>query len=243
MDLFRFLTLLNGAMRFARVDTFEDKWEGLSRVLPWQPPKERGLAEEQYADFISGHKKWLQRIKRSVFVSCWTLAPESIPLWKIYGSYDAGIAVQSTEARFRRNVHLGGFPSNLAGPVEYYETLPAPDFNYSESVNLSWPLACELHLRKRKCFEFEREWRAVIARRGPNLTGEGPPFNGDKGKSIIVPIRDISDLIERVLVSPLASDSFLKTVETVSQKFGLNVKPKRSRLAQRRPKQTVEPPI
>ena len=88
MNLFKFLSLLSTrTLRFARSDTFEDKWEGLSRAIRYSPPKEVTLAEKIYADSVSEHDNWRrQQMKKSIFVSCWTQAQESIPMWNLFGS-------------------------------------------------------------------------------------------------------------------------------------------------------------
>jgi len=235
VDLPRFLSLLTGTLWFARADTFEDKWEGFSRAISrgkgTDGAQQENLALRAYEKVISQHKDWRRQLNKCVYVNCWTLAAESIPMWKIYGSYDTGIAIQSSVERFRKSVQLEGFAEHKTSHVEYFDTLPLPDFDYSKGIEFSWPKACELHLRKRSCFKFEQEWRAVIV-------GWGSDRNSYKNKGIQVPVV-VDDLIERVFVSPLASDSFLRTVTTASEKFGLKVMPRRSELARRRPRQAV----
>ena len=221
MDLPKFISLLRtDALWFARVDTFEDKWEGISRHIPFPSSKEGHPA---YLNFVKTHCRWRKSLNKRVFINCWTLEQESIPMWKNYASFDSGIAVQSTVGRVTHSVKMSGFNLQEGGLVEYYDALSEADFDYSSAINFSWPKAFELHLRKRSCFSFEREWRALII---------GNEKNRKKG--IEVPVV-VNDLIERVLVSPLATASFLKTVTVVSEKFGLNVSPKKSQLARSRP--------
>ena len=229
MDLPKFISLLTGMIWFARADTFEDKWEGFSRHIPALRTDE-GKIVKAFGDIIAKHQKWRTGIRKAIYISCWSMAEaESVPMWKIYGSYDLGIAVQSTTTKFEQSVDLADFPFQALGPVQYGDQL-APEFDYRKNANFSWPLACTLHLRKRECFSFENEWRAVLVARSCDK----------KKKGIRIRISP-ADLIERVFVSPLASASFLGTVASSCERFGLTVRPERSQLGRRKPSRSVKP--
>ena len=216
---------------FARLDTLEDKWEGLSRAIPYAPPPNGGEAHKKYEELVRQHHEWRLKLRTRSFVSCWTLEEsESIPLWKIYGSYEAGVAIQSTSSRFTESVRFPRqFPAHATGPVSYYDAIPAATFDYPKSVEFSWEKEFEISLQKRSSFKFEKEWRAIIVGNGR-----------DKARGIQVPVA-IDNLLENLFVSPAASERFLETVAAVAEKFGLKITPQRSMLARPRPR--VAPPI
>lgn len=202
MDLPKFVSLLSSrSLWFARADTFEDKWEAFSREVPYPIDGGNSTAEDhlrtlaRYHELIQTHRDWRRKLVRQLFVNCWVRAEyESVAMWKIYGSYAAGIAVQTTVGRFRRSVQ---FPRELPAlkmdSVQYYIDLPPPRFDYPKGTEFSWDAALEVALQKRACFEFEQEWRAVIWG-GTQL----------RGKGVQIPVV-IPSLVEQVYVSPLAS--------------------------------------
>ncbi|MBK5292775.1 MAG: hypothetical protein JJE04_14010 [Acidobacteriia bacterium] len=161
-------------------------------------------------------------------MNCWTLAEsESIPLWKIYASFNAGIVIQSTVDKFAKAVRFPeAYPAHTTGRVEYYDGLPPRVFDYNISVEFSWKKKFVINLQKRSCFDFEKEWRAIVVGNGH-----------DKGRGVQVPVV-LGDLIEAVVVSPAASASFFASVVALVQRFGLNVTARQSEFARSRPRQT-----
>jgi hypothetical protein len=237
MDLPKFGALLShpnvqagsvsGALWFARADTFEDRWEGLSRAVPFTRSSNVHPENEDMwlRELIPDHREWRRSLRRNSFISCWTAwDSELIPMWKSCAPYDAGIVIQSTVQRFKRSVPFPQeYPSCTTGLVRYYEEVPPTTFDYRANVEYSWEKAFEILLQKRRCFEFEKEWRAII----------NHPIKRKKGVNVPA---DVNGLIERVSVSPLASKSFLRTVATIAEKFGLDAEPKRSELARGLPR-------
>jgi hypothetical protein len=225
MDLPKFVALLSyapqvssadGALWFARAGTFEDRWEGFSRAVPFVNPQNE---EPRQAELVLAHLEWRRELRRRSFISCWTAwDTELIPMWKSCGAFGTGIVIQSDVQRFKRSVLFPKeYPSCCAGAVRYHKDLPQV-FDYVKNIEYSWKKEFEILLQKRASFAFEKEWRAIIVH----------PLKRKKG--INVPV-DVNGLVERVFVSPLASKSFLRTVASVAQQFGLKAKPERSELA------------
>jgi len=230
MSLAKFVSLLSrSALWFTRADTFEDKWEGLSRAIPCSCLADEATADEHYKRHIRIHAKWRRALPKRSFVNCWTMEADSIPMWRIYGSYDGGIAVQTSVEKFRQSVQFPKeFPARTMGPVLYYDSMPPYAFDYSKDTQFSWEKEFELILQKRPSYSFEREWRAVIV---------GSPRDTAKGTGIWVPVGSVDDLIERVLVSPLAPNWFLTDITELANTFKLKATPEPSAVARPRPKQ------
>jgi hypothetical protein len=114
------------------------------------------------------------------------------------------------------------------GPVRYYDSVPPYAFDYTKRVEFSWQKEFELILQKRSGYSFEEEWRAVIV---------GSPSDTARGTGIWVPVSSINDLIERVLVSPLAPNWFLSDVTALAKTLNLRATPEPSEFAQPRPRQ------
>jgi hypothetical protein len=221
MDFPKFVWLLNSnALWFSRADTFEDKWEALSTALPLPRSKEQNAALAAYALHVRQHKKWRSRLRNQLFITCWSAGAESIPMWKIYGSYDQGIAIQSTTQRFANALRIPSeLPSFRSGRVDYYSERPEPLFNYAVRAEFSWDATFKIALQKRACFQFENEWRTII-------------WAADKIKAtgIAIPII-VPELIERIYVSPVATDPFVESVQALLHRYDIKIAVEKSTLA------------
>ncbi|MFN7934252.1 MAG: DUF2971 domain-containing protein [Bryobacteraceae bacterium] len=230
LTLDKFLSLLQARkLWFSRSDTFDDRWEGFSHALPASRKMSGGTtaAIEAYLDGVRLHDNWMRgSMKRVVFVSCWSACPdESIPLWRIFAPGESGVAIRSTIPKFLKHVDMKShFAVYYTDHVKYYDGKPTADFDYSKELSASLETVCQINLRKRRCFEYEEEWRAV---------GIGKSHH--KGKGVLVPV-DLNSLVDRVVVSPLASRAFLDTIRSVAIKSGLGVQPERSTLERRLPR-------
>jgi hypothetical protein len=130
---------------------------------------------------------------------------ESDGMWKLYGKTDRCIAVQSTYKNLRTclqdNVYIG--------VVEYkdYENEWIPEGDYLYQT-----------ICKRKEFEYENEIRAILF---------SPPYennkiifkNNDGSTGKLVPIEP-GKLIERIVLSPSSSKSFIEEVKKATREHG-----------------------
>ena len=72
----------------------------------------------------------------------------------------------------------------------------------------------ELLRHKRKCFQYENELRLIGGSfdDSPHRMGDG---------IVYLPIADISNFVERVMVHPLADDGYVSLIEKICQYFGI----------------------
>jgi len=82
-------------------------------------------------------------------------------------------------------------------------------------------------LQKRSSFEFERQCRAVIVGRPSDTAKSGIP----------IMVSSINDLIERVVISPLAPNLLFTSVTELARAFKLKATPESSEFARPRPRQ------
>jgi len=214
-------------------------------------PYEGFCAEAQYRDYPSvdtdrgrqsltspremSHEEFFSRMGRYsaqvcmnardyIYVNSWCLAPESMAMWRIYGSLEDGVAIKSSSGQYQRAARFE-FPSQYhLGPVKYHEDLEScreVRRDFSERVQLGselWKEILQLAFHKRACYDHEREWRAAVYKdAAPNARGIQVDF-------------DLDLLVSAVYVSPRAASFFLRTVEATMDKFGLRKPVERSAL-------------
>jgi hypothetical protein len=134
---------------------------------------------------------------------------ESDAMWKLYVKGEQGIAIRSTAHRFdtsisdaeRNQVHLG-----VVRYVDYAsDVIPEGD-------------TVMPFMFKRRHFEYEREFRALIQHlpvREGRLDWSSPP-DADIKLSI-----NLDELISVLVVPPGASAAFADTVRSLSRKYGV----------------------
>jgi len=208
MDFTKFVALLDTqSLYFARSDRFDDPYEGATSHANFD------LREIVYQETITPEMltlmsrltKWT---REWTYVSCWHLNEhESWAMWKLYGSLEGAIAIQSTYSKLleclKDNAHVN------VGIVKYidYESEWLPE------GNLYWPF-----LHKRKYFEHEKEIRAIIQKMPVNEKNEIPIGKANEKQGVIVPL-NLSDFIEKIYVSPNSPQWFYELVESVIKRF------------------------
>jgi hypothetical protein len=88
---------------------------------------------------------------------------------------------------------------------------------------IGWTLGEPYIVHKRKSFEHEQEFRAVV------YCNETCAFDRVGQKGLLVPI-DIAKLIEEIFVSPTSQSPLLEVVAGLTKKYGLKATVLRSRV-------------
>ncbi len=205
MSVAKLLDILeNECLHFARLDQFEDPWEG-------EPPS--NLLWDLHASFdakliqIADHAR--RRSKLEFFVSSWYLAEhEPASMWKQYLGSDNSLAVCSTYGQLRQVLHATSRRIYL-GLVQY------------DPLAGSRPLQpFEFVMSKRKSFEHEKEVRALLW----NISDPLPLLEelaqtAPRGISVnIIP----QNLIETIVVSPAAPNWLAPIIEKVLVRYKHN---------------------
>jgi hypothetical protein len=204
MSFAKFASLLaTRALYFARLDKFEDRFEGHLTKPTFE------LMAETLRDL------YLEKRQRTI-VNCWCISQhESVALWRTFIRSGEGIAIRSTFARLRDSFEPRGILAEakvMIGKVQYVD-FETHDFCNSERIAFNTFLPM---LHKRRFFEFEHELRAVISPDGPiwdQVIRNTPGWR--------VPV-DLDKLIVAIHVAPDSQPWFRETIASCAQAFSLD---------------------
>ncbi|HEY5799813.1 MAG TPA: hypothetical protein VIT92_06315 [Burkholderiaceae bacterium] len=145
--------------------------------------------------------------RKRTFISCWHANEhESEAMWKLYStSIDNAIAVQTTYRRLYES--LGCNPEIQIGAVQYIDLT-------NDFANIN-----DAFWRKRKSFEHEREVRAVVRKHDGTENG-------------LEVSCDVSQLVQRVVVSPRAPEWFTSLVIDICRVYGFRLAVEHSAMIQ-----------
>ena len=207
LDFSKFVSLINTQkLYFTRADKFKDPFEG-----SW-PLKNIALREKLYTVRTKSGQKMsneevsimMESYKLHNAINCWHANEfESSAMWNLYLKCDEGVAIQTTYKRLKASIIDN--EKVFLGNVRYidYETESIYQFSNLEPF-----------FHKRKCFEHEREVRAIV-----NFENE---ISMD-GLQISV---DLENLIQNLYVPPNSPEWFFALVknEVVKCGYAFNVK-------------------
>jgi hypothetical protein len=220
IDLPRLVAMIDQrALFFARLDTQADRFEG---SFPARAEDDSALGaigvsmanQRAIRQHLSLHHAALSYFRPRALINCWHISEhESMAMWEIYALSGSGIAIRSTPRHLKASLDTpyvddaktmgkaGGPDAPMyVGAVRYLDYdkdvfLPATSLDY---------ITC-----KRKSYEHERELRAVVVSTTPVAAGQNVQC-------------DMDVLVEEIRVSPLASQWFAASVQSVVTKFGLD---------------------
>ena len=206
MDFTKFVSLLDRrSLFFCRADKLDDRFEA-------------SLSQATYDAMYRGERPetvevWRRKaplidfLRGMRMVNCWHRSDyESDAMWKIYTGQNEGLAIKTDFASLAAS--FNGDEPIYIGEVTYI------DYNIDVIPD---ELLLKPLLYKRNHFEHEREVRVV---KDPQDISNLP------AKGEYSPV-DVSLLIQDVIVSPLSPDWFTELVQSVADKYALqvNVKP------------------
>jgi len=217
MNFTKFISLIeNKSLFFSRADKLGDPYEGSISMA----------TNKRYYDYLSpsftreqADKIWInssdfrKQAVKFTFVNCWHMnAFESDAMWKLYISNTEGIAIQTTVKKLKKIFESESNYGICIGEV-FYSDFENDIHHFGNSL---YP-----YIYKRKCFEHEKEFRAVIqildAEKQKSLDIEN--LNG-----ISIPI-EFDELIESVYISPTSNKWFYELVTSLLDRYKLNFKP------------------
>jgi hypothetical protein len=201
MDFAQFVNMLETkSLYFTRLDLLDDPHEGSFSWLK--------IAKKD-DDF----KKELVRERKNMAVNCWHCnRKQSMAMWQLYARRQYGIAIKSTFDDLCKAITS---PETIhIGKVRYWDKKPSDlkDIGlYSGGV-----------LHKRRCYDYEREVRAVVHKR--SLFWKKPETFGflDEGKKGVNIIVNLSVLIKKVYTCPDSPEWFYELVKNIVKKYGMN---------------------
>ena len=229
LDFAQFVDLLDRkSLFFARIDTLEDPFAGLSddtlfavRTLPEELMR---IAEQAAAPVPRKgrlERWWSRKAQESeqdtlintirnyrpagmVWANCWHAnGPDEVALWKTYQAAGKRIAVRTSIGKLRAALRAD---TGLAVSVDFVRYLePAELRGLSEPIDRA--------LTKVKALAYEREVRAIVTR----ASGAG---GGCIGRGLCVTV-NVAQLIDEVAISPAADDWLRDLAGRVLRTYGL----------------------
>lgn len=225
MSFEKFVNLLETkGLFFTRADKFDDPFEGFT------PPSVTEHYKRTIGD-IAILKKFQENWHKYTLCSCWHHAvEESMAMWEKYHMHNSGIAIKTTFGDFK-NCFVE-YDDVFLGKVEYinpYE-YPVPQNINEMSMLYTW------YFHKRKPFEYEREFRAIVARyprpfmdyidKHGNLINADITFEKNRFPDtckIGIPFKvEVNTLIGEVITSPYVDDWITETVRSVVYQYGFD---------------------
>lgn len=170
---------------------------------------------EDIEKIISLCREWL-------YVSCWHKSPhECLAMWSLYGADNNSVCIFTTEEKLRNQIQ----------PKSDVNVVTLQDVKYLDHQsacldknNLS-PFTA-----KALPFSFEKELRIISY--NPKTDLNTSIKNSSKGEKL--PIKSLSQLIEKIVVSPKADSMFFDSIQRLCSAYGLNVEIKESSLKAKR---------
>ncbi|MFZ1683380.1 MAG: hypothetical protein WAU88_04525 [Candidatus Zixiibacteriota bacterium] len=230
MDFAKFFELIStSTLFFARLTALrDDLWEGrltsMNLSSTWQekmaqllfdslpPSSHRQFTLKDYTSLLKGTVDILNRgdhVRHTLAVSCWSLCDdESDSFWKIYPGSKNGLAIRTTIGALKQSVD------------HQMRTVQCGKVTYKDYTNDAiMPVTPEnLTVHKRKCFEYEREYRGIVWEGETNKKMVSPmKFTNDAGDKVPVVLQD---LIGTLFISPYADNWFHEVISSAMSKFG-----------------------
>lgn len=205
-----------------RLDQFNDAFEG-AVTYEYARLRESGALKSFFGP--KEYETWnLKVLRLSSYATCWHASEyESDAQWKLYASGGAGIAVLSTMERLVKAVDFAPHSSGILGQVEYV------DFETHNMLHKPHATVMRPGFLKRRSFEHEREVRGIIFM---NLSFGGvehvilddafiESMRLSKPRSIEAKV-DLPDLLQAIVISPVAAPYVEELVRIVTKRHGLD---------------------
>jgi hypothetical protein len=223
-------TLKTGCLWFARADCLGDPYEG-SSTQAFNDWLSENLGPARTTSIRTQLVKVNKALVRSVVVNCWHMSEhESAAMWRLYAGSGYGVAIQSTISRLVTSFPEGVVTGTANDHSVDFDVVKYIDHHRDPAALTYGPrLITDPFFLKRKSFEHEREFRAVIADlpfTGNSFDWEGSAF---PNPGVAVPV-DLGTLISAVHVAPSAAPWFKEVIESLSDKFGVRFLVKQSGL-------------
>lgn len=172
------------------------------------------LADKRYDLFDGKYEKLLRKRilkdERRIVVNCWHINDvESAAMWKIYSSFNKGIAIRSSIKNLSKSFK------------ENEDTIFISKINYGEKLKTQDITLWSRFLCKREDFKYENELRIISLVTNPqDLINEG----------IYIAV-DLNMLIDEIIISPDAPEWFFDLIQDMTiNKYKIKKKVTKSKL-------------
>lgn len=189
--------------------------------------KHRKLREESFdTPFGCFPKEDVRKIfptcREWIYVSCWHLSEfESSAMWQLYGAERNSICIFTTVEKL----------SNQIDHDDTVDTIKLENVHYLDHATAKFssdPL--RPFISKALPFSFEKEIRIIALNSKVDLV----KFTENQTNGINMKINSLSELIDKIVISPNAESWFKECVQNLCSQYGLNVAVETSSLKRER---------
>ncbi|GAB3016622.1 hypothetical protein GCM10027284_39630 [Cyclobacterium sediminis] len=233
LDFSKFIDLLeNKSLFFSKVDSYEDKYEGVHNAMGANdhyditndgellktkfPTDQRGKGNsERYKLYVTD---LLETLKKCVGINCWRFNEfDSHAMWKIFLSSNEGVAIKTTVFKLKKSLITKSINQKIhIGRIKYidYQKDKIPIDNFFNSF-----------FYKNNYFYHESEFRILYYEirnsNYPSLNNSNLIPINEKGVKLEI---HLEDLIDEIILSPYSPDWFSNLVETIcKERYHLNI--------------------
>jgi hypothetical protein len=219
-DFTKFVSLIQKkALFFSRADKFKDPFEGSWTQLDAEKRQQLRIHDiKAQKEFVSAEEIdkilkqdsiFYKHIKKTTLVNSWHYnESESAAMWKLFLKSNEGIAIQTTTTRFKESFNHFSLPVYI-GKVNYID-YDRDQFYYPFNNTFV------AFVHKRRAFEHEREYRAILSL-DPNFVWDEE--EDPHGKYVPV---DVNVMIEKIYVSPGTPSWYTGLIISMCEKYGLH---------------------
>lgn len=217
LDLAKFVDLLRTKkLYFRRSDLLEDKFEGSFT------PKLDAAIREAYTTSANteAYETFRKSFRRCTYINCWTQSlDDNMALWKLYGQSNNSVAITTTVHKLENELaKLKKDECCYIYKVEY--------INHWRHEHMDILPINKVFKYKLKAYEYEKEIRVIRYREANSKLIETSEI--DHGIYMEV---ELNNFLRSIVVSPESEPWFLKVVEDLVVKYGLNVPVKNSMMS------------
>lgn len=226
LDLIKFVSLIQtGKIYFARLDSFEDKYEGSIPEFSFKDFRSwyenftktklldiiEGDVDEHVEKVVEEQKEATENFKKLICVSCWNkFDSESYALWKIYSDLSKGVMITTNISRI-----INAFKDT----EQLIQISEIKYIDYKKEKmkfgNMNYPI-----IHKNIHYNYEKEIRLIHqVNFGAGLTYDWSNEESEYGKYIKV---DLNELIDEIVVSPNSPKWFYEIIENLTKTYNLD---------------------
>ena len=217
MDFQKFEYLIqNSSLYFSRTDKFGEYEEGVLTKFDKTFIKNLLKSEDSknWRVNYQNHLQFYESFRSKTYISCWTDSQtENIHLWKNFSDLYEGVAIKTTVGKLKSELDKSTPEDNcFLSKIKYIDPI-SDTITYFNTITIFSTKILE--------YKNENEIRAIIQRH--KSTDEKPPH-------IDVKINPFN-LIDKVVVSPLADNNFINKMENFLSQTSIDLSVEKSAIA------------
>lgn len=233
MDMAKFVSLIQEkALYFAKISEMNDPFEGSTVIASLaakytidninigpQNPVYIGKSIEEISGYLSNHIPAFREMRKKIYANCWHMNEhESAAMWGLYSKNNEFICIKTSFNKLATQL-----PPWCFGGIVKYIDYKTEEFSFDNGFNLV--------LHKRKSFEHEREFRAVVWTDLAERDSQSEIASCLKDGGVKIKI-DLSFLIDKVYVNPNLPAWFFSVIEKLIENYNILINVLQSSLSE-----------